>query len=509
MTLTMGKKITGGFGSAVAALILISILAYWGEGKIYKITSDVLKSKEIDRLLTQAELDHLIWGSKVINALLDWNVKTLNVQTDSHKCNFGEWYYGSGRKEAEKISPTIANSLERIEEPHNRLHSSAEKINELLAKGEREKAIKYYSQTIKPIISQLVENIEVIKEEVKKNAISEEVLVNSTRFGQRAVGILGIISSLVFIAFAFVLSRTIIAKVKNIVAGLTDASEQTVTRAAQVSSVSLFQAEGALEQASGLEETSSSVKEMTGMTKLNADNATQANTMMAETNRIVEEANSVMKNLIQSMLEITNASEETVKIIKTIDEIAFQTNLLALNAAVEAARAGEAGAGFAVVSNEVRNLAMRAAEAARNTTSLIEGTVKKIKNGSELVTKTNEAFVRLAQGDNKVRELVGAIATASNAQAQRIDQINNAIFEMDRVVQQNVSKAEETASASGELNIQAERMKQLVQELAFVFEGYTNGVPLTKVLSIGEGNVGRALARSGLGTVDFFVSKRG
>jgi methyl-accepting chemotaxis protein len=171
------------------------------------------------------------------------------------------------------------------------------------------------------------------------------------------------------------------------------------------------------------------------------------------------------------MDEISHAGEETSKIIKTIDEIAFQTNLLALNAAVEAARAGEAGAGFAVVADEVRNLAMRAADAAKNTASLIEGTVKKVSEGSELVSGTNDAFQKVAQSASKVGELVGEIAAASNEQSQGIGQINTAVTEMDTVVQQNAANAEESASASEEMTAQAEQMKQMVGELVAMVEG--------------------------------------
>jgi methyl-accepting chemotaxis protein len=210
---------------------------------------------------------------------------------------------------------------------------------------------------------------------------------------------------------------------------------------------------------------------MASMTKQNAENANQANALMNKTRQIVEQANGSMAHLTASMDEISKASEATSKIVKTIDEIAFQTNLLALNAAVEAARAGEAGAGFAVVADEVRNLAMRAAEAAKNTADLIEGTVKKIKEGSEVVQKTNTEFSEVQTSSARMGELVGEISAASGEQAQGIEQISKAVSEMDKVVQTNSANAEESASASEEMSAQAEQMKQFVAELVTMVEG--------------------------------------
>jgi methyl-accepting chemotaxis protein len=175
------------------------------------------------------------------------------------------------------------------------------------------------------------------------------------------------------------------------------------------------------------------------------------------------------------MEEISKASQETQKIVKTIDEVAFQTNLLALNAAVEAARAGEAGAGFAVVADEVRNLAIRAADAAKNTADLIEGTVKKVKDGGALVATTNEAFTQVAESASRVGELLSEIATASNEQAQGIGQVNTAVAEMDKVVQRNAANAEESASASEEMNAQAEHMKGFVENLVVLVGGNSKG----------------------------------
>jgi methyl-accepting chemotaxis protein len=280
-----------------------------------------------------------------------------------------------------------------------------------------------------------------------------------------------IVGTILAVSLGFFLSLSITRPVNRVVSSLSEAAEQVVSASGQVSSASQSLAEGASEQAASIEETSSSLEEMSSMTKQNADNANSADKLMKESREMVERANGSMTELTQSMLDISKASDETSKIIKTIDEIAFQTNLLALNAAVEAARAGEAGAGFAVVANEVRNLAMRAAEAAKNTAGLIEGTVKKVREGSELVERTNGAFSEVSKSAAKVADLVSEIAAASSEQAQGIDQINKAVTEMDKVTQQNAANAEESASASEEMNAQAEQMKVIAGELQSIVGG--------------------------------------
>jgi methyl-accepting chemotaxis protein len=271
------------------------------------------------------------------------------------------------------------------------------------------------------------------------------------------------------------ISKGVARPLKMVIEELTEAFSQVASGSNQIQVSSQALAEGSSEQAASIEETSSSLEEMSVMTRQNADHAGQADNLMKEANQVVSQANSSMAELTESMKEISSASEETSKIIKTIDEIAFQTNLLALNAAVEAARAGEAGAGFAVVADEVRNLALRAAEAAKNTASLIEETVKKVNDGTGLVDRTNEAFSEVAVSSAKVGELVSEIAIASAEQNKGIEQVNLAVNEMDKVTQSNAAGAEESASASEEMNAQAEHMRGMVNKLVTLVGNVGNG----------------------------------
>lgn len=289
--------------------------------------------------------------------------------------------------------------------------------------------------------------------------------------------LLGKISAMLGVVLFIALSITLLfttglnKRIMGIVKMLSENSDKVHSASDQVSAASQSLAEGATEQSTGLEETSSSLEEMASMTKQNADNALQANKLAEEARTYARAGSESMDRMCKAIDDIQKSSNETGEIIKVIDDIAFQTNLLALNASVEAARAGEAGTGFAVVADEVRNLAMRSAEAAKNTAGMIKESVTKARKGVEISAEVREALNKIVTGIAKTKDLVEEIATASNEQAQGIVQINSAVAQMEQVTQQNAANAEETASTSEDLRFQAAHMHTIVTDLIDLVKG--------------------------------------
>ncbi len=501
----------------------------------------------LEQLLLNRLIDHKNWVQKVTEAVIEGR-SDLGVQTDCTKCAYGKFLASQECADYMKGFPELQEAVETSKEPHRHLHESAIQVSKALAKGAQGKAEaekifqestlvalekvgecfhksitaedalkqnhaaakKIFNETTTPLLHETLGHLNGVKTVAEQQLAgmgkANQVFVTKTKPNLQkiqqlledacqkisavvtktnqdmltrasttkfSVSTVSLVAVVVGVVLAFFIVRGIVSALKRIINSLTNGSDQVSSASGQVSSASQSLAEGATEQAAGLEETSSSLEEMASMTRQNADNAQQANTLASEARKAANTGSESMQRMSTAINDIQKSSDETAKIIKVIDEIAFQTNLLALNAAVEAARAGEAGKGFAVVAEEVRNLAMRSAEAAKNTSAMIEESVKNSKNGVDIAAEVGKVLEEIVQGIGKTTDLVSEIAAASQEQSQGIDQVNTAMAQLDKVTQQNAANAEESASASEELSAQAEQMNDVVGELVALVGGST------------------------------------
>jgi methyl-accepting chemotaxis protein len=375
----------------------------------------------------------------------------------------------------ESLDEAISSEAMALLDAIDSFNASAEPVYTALSQGEEGDGLIRKA-------SELAQATEILETRLAtlKDGLAEELQGDLVEISQRSkqqrrlnVGLFLVVVGITLVLIWIIVNRYIIKPVTGIIGDLNDSSDQLATASDQIAAASQTLAQATSEQAASLEETSASLGEVASMTRKNEENANQADLLTKEAANLVGGAKLSMQKLAVSMDEISTASQDTSKIIKTIDEIAFQTNLLALNAAVEAARAGEAGAGFAVVADEVRNLAMRAAEAATNTTTLIEDTISKVDTGNGLVVKTKEAVMKAEESSNTVSGLISEISAASKDQAQSIEQINEAVGEIDRATQDSAANAEESAAASSEMNVQTSKMRTRIEALRTIILGGT------------------------------------
>jgi len=301
---------------------------------------------------------------------------------------------------------------------------------------------------------------------------------------------------LVLVVISAVVARSIPRPFAVVIAQLSETARANAASSSLISQSSTTLAEGASEQAASLEETSASLEEISSMAKRNADSARNANELTRQTRAAADAGTSDVEAMNQAMDAIKASSDGIAKIIKTIDEIAFQTNILALNAAVEAARAGEAGAGFAVVAEEVRALAQRSATAAKETADKIDDSVNKSRHGADVCAKVATGLKEIAAKSRQVDELVGEIASASTEQNQGIEQVNLAVSQMDKIVQASAARAEEGASVAQELTSQSTSLEQNVLQLESLVGGRRNRGPKSPPVSGKPGQTVRTERRS-------------
>ncbi len=447
MKMSLITKLFLGFVSLAVIAMVIGLVGYYGVTQTGNLAHNALgQGEQHARMLDLARESQVIFKIQV----QEWK----NILIRGGDRAMFEKYTQAFASEGRRTQETLAKLKKLMEERQYSTTTVDQCIAAHAALGPTyQEALKSFDPA-KPASAQAVDKLVKGMDRAPTEAIDKLVTELNSRMSDEAgvieahairmsrIVLAGtIVGPLVSVIWGILAGRAIARPLRRITGTLGGAATQTAAAAGEIASTSQSLAQGSSEQAASLEETSASLEEMSSMTRKNADTARQATDLASQTRSAADSGNAAMSRMVSAIDQIQKSATATAKIIKVIDEIAFQTNLLALNAAVEAARAGEAGKGFAVVAEEVRNLALRSAEAARNTTSLIEESVNNARNGVTISGEVAKFLGEITAATNKVNALIAEIAAAGNEQAHGISEVNTAVTQMETVTQSNAAAA--------------------------------------------------------------------
>lgn len=464
---SLRKRITVGFSVVITLFLLLSGIIL---SQLNNIADDslevsgqalpgVYQASQIDSInkanymLTQR---HLFASDPSAKLVIEKQMKANSERLSAFYASYEALIDGEKEK-------ALYDEMLKWRKPYTEIRKS---VLALSTQGKTDEAAHALLKDLEPVYEKYAAAIKAIVDYNNEAGNSASHSIQATVGDARKAIIIGVIVVLCcLIVAAYVIVRNTSRVLRNVAKQVHEGAAQVSSAAEQVTKSSQTVAQGASEQAASIEEISASLEEISSMTKRNSENATRAKETAGQSSHAAEKGIEDMHRMTTAMDEIKASSDNIAKIVKTIDEIAFQTNILALNAAVEAARAGEAGMGFAVVAEEVRSLAQRCAQSARETATLIDDSVRKSHNGVQISGEIAKGLEQIASLVKKVDGFVHEIATASSEQNQGITQVNSAIAQMDSVTQTNAAGSEESASAAEELNAQAVALSNMIVEL--------------------------------------------